>query len=345
MSPTLSRNVGPGIDPLNVCACAVTPLPMSTVASSATSVVSTTFGSGFVSVTNGMVYGLSPEVASARLPGSIANRTALRTIAVASRTKPDRRGCWRIRLVISPVPASPLGLVERSYHPRRRIPSARCNNSAVRFVAVVVLALTAAPPAAASIVVTTDAARPALRVDAQGNTGVSWTTGGRRETLLVPVRGAAVAGRKLAGRDVSRAVARPVVPFERVVRLGRGGWYYALQAWQPTPGGPVELRFSRWRGAPTTVQLTAEKSTASDTLTGRVSFGGKPVPAVHAFVFVDSLIGGAWKRVGGVAPRADGTFEELVPYTLVGESFRATVAGPNAGSTYAPDSTAMVAAP
>ena len=34
-----------------------------------------------------------------------------------------------------------------------------------------------------------------------------------------------------------------------------------------------------------------------------------------------------------------------MPYTLAGESFRATVAGPNVGTTYAPDATAVVAAP
>ena len=46
MSPTFSRNSGPGICPLKVRAFAVTPLPMSTVASSAMIVVSTMFGIG-----------------------------------------------------------------------------------------------------------------------------------------------------------------------------------------------------------------------------------------------------------------------------------------------------------
>ena len=61
----LQPELGPGIVPLNVWTLAVTPLPMSTVASSATIVVSTMFGAGFVSTTSGTSYGLPPEVASA----------------------------------------------------------------------------------------------------------------------------------------------------------------------------------------------------------------------------------------------------------------------------------------
>jgi hypothetical protein len=62
------------------------------------------------------------------------------------------------------------------------------------------------------------------------------------------------------------------------------------------------------------------------------------------FVF-DSLIDGAWKRTGGVAPRADGSFATIVPYPLVGERFRAIVMGPNIGATYAPDAMAIAPAP
>src|SRR3954465_12282902 len=49
--------------PLKVSALAVTPLPRSTVVSSATSVVSTMFGSGFVSTTDAVEDGLPPDVA------------------------------------------------------------------------------------------------------------------------------------------------------------------------------------------------------------------------------------------------------------------------------------------
>jgi hypothetical protein len=52
-SPTSSRNVGPGIEPLNVSACALTPWPISTVAGLAVIVVSTMNGLGFVSTTSG----------------------------------------------------------------------------------------------------------------------------------------------------------------------------------------------------------------------------------------------------------------------------------------------------
>jgi hypothetical protein len=49
----LRLNAGAGSCPLKVWACAITPFPMSTVASSATIVVSTMFGSGFVSTMTG----------------------------------------------------------------------------------------------------------------------------------------------------------------------------------------------------------------------------------------------------------------------------------------------------
>ena len=224
----------------------------------------------------------------------------------------------------------------------------------MRVVFVATLALAVAPSALASIVVTSNAQKPALRVDARGNVEVSWTSGGQRQTLLVPVRGPTRPGRRLAGRDISHPVRRPPIPFARVFRLGLGGWHYALQSPPQIPGAPVELHFARWRGTPTHASLVAAKATASDELSGTVSFGGKPIPAkwltpegktVYPFVVFDSLVGGTWTRTGGVAPKADGSFRATVPYTNVGDRFRAIVMGPNIGATYAPDALAIAPSP
>jgi hypothetical protein len=44
----------------------------------------------------------------------------------------------------------------------------------------------------------------------------------------------------------------------------------------------------------------------------------------------------------GVAPKADGTFSVLIRTAWKGSRYRATVAGPNAGTTYAPDAQTVI---
>jgi len=46
-----------------------------------------------------------------------------------------------------------------------------------------------------------------------------------------------------------------------------------------------------------------------------------------------------------VAPKADGSFGVLLRPSWLGRRYRATVAGPNVGTTYAPDVQAEIAAP
>ena len=200
-------------------------------------------------------------------------------------------------------------------------------------------------PGWASITVATNAARPALRVDAKGNAEVSWASGGGRRTLLVPARGRVLPGGRLSGVDVSRAVADPVIPFRRVLRIA-GGRYYALQSWRVLPGGPVELRFSRWRGSPTRATLVAESASLGVTLTGSATFAGRPVPTtsrtpegkvLRQYVYLDVLRGGTWRRIGGVRLRTDGSYRRLVARAAAGARYRAAVPGPNIGVTYAPD--------
>lgn len=218
---------------------------------------------------------------------------------------------------------------------------------------VAALATLASLPAAAnaSISIATNAAAPALRVDAAGNAEVSWSAGGARRTLRIPTTGLYLPGGHISGPDVSRPVTVPGLTFAKVTRRGPDGTIYALQAWRVQPGGPVELHFARWRGEPTSVELAAEPASGSDRLTGRALFQGKPVAGtsltnsgiryrIYAFLDCFGCASPSWRRMSGVAPRADGTFRLLVKPSFRGTRYRVTIAGPNLGRTLAPDASA-----
>jgi len=200
----------------------------------------------------------------------------------------------------------------------------------------------------ASISIAKNVTRPALRVDALGNAEVSWSAGGARRTLLVPAVGLYLPGGRISTRDVSRPTTIGGLPFARVTRRAPDGTFYALQTWRVEPGGPVELHFSRWRGSRTSLTLAAEPAGGTERLVGRAQFQGKPVAGYsrtnsgiryRIFAFLDCYAcpKPAWRRVTGVAPRADGTFRFLVPTGSRGIRYRATIAGPNLGRTLAPD--------
>jgi hypothetical protein len=219
---------------------------------------------------------------------------------------------------------------------------------------ICVLALLCATPAEASISIATNPVRPALRVDARGNAEVSWTSLGVRRTLLIPPVGLYLPGGRISTADVSRRTIVPGLPFARVTRRGPDGTLYALQTWRVKAGGPVELHFSRWKGKRTTVTLTTEPAAATERLIGRAEFQGKPVAGYsrtnsgiryRIFAFLDcyGCPKAAWRRIGGVAPRADGTFRLLVQSAQVGTGYRVTIAGPNVGQTLAPDASATAA--
>lgn len=142
------------------------------------------------------------------------------------------------------------------------------------------------------------------------------------------------------------------LPFSRVTRRGTDGTLYALQTWRVEPAGPVELHFSRWKGSRTTVTLSTQPASASVRLIGRAEFQGKPVAGysrtnsgiryrIYAFLDCFACPKPAWRRISGVAPRADGTFRLLVPTGFLGTRYRVTVAGPNLGRTLAPDASAV----
>lgn len=232
---------------------------------------------------------------------------------------------------------------------RRSVPVAR------RIVPVsVVLVLAAAlVPAAApgSIWIASNASKPSLKVDARGYAEVGWTEGGRQRTQLVPPSGEVLPGGHVSGADVSRPETGVSIPFAQVVRRTPDGWIWALQAWRVQPGGPVDLRLSRWRGAPTQV----EAQVVGDRLKGRATFGGRGVygfsstpegKQVRHYAWIDCLGCGSsdWKRLLGVKLAGPGgTFALFLGPGRRGTSYRVTVEGPNRGTTRAPDASVIVA--
>lgn len=220
--------------------------------------------------------------------------------------------------------------------------------------ALAALAAAALPAAAeGSIGAATSAQRPALRVDAAGYAEVSWTAGGSRRTLLIPPRGRYLPGGRLPGADVSAPATVPGLPFARVVRRTPDGRLWALQAWRVRAGGPVELRFARWRGAPTEVEadVTLRRVSGRAWFAGRGVYGASPTTAgtpVRHYALVDCLgCAGAtgWKRLLGVRLRGPGgTFTLLLRPAWAAPRYRVSVTGPNRGWTYAPDASVVVPA-
>ena len=215
----------------------------------------------------------------------------------------------------------------------------------------VALALAAVASSSASITVETNVQRPALRVDAGGNAEVSWTAAGVRRFLLVPPTGRVFPGRRLSGRDVSAGSTSVSLPFRRVLRRTPDGRLWSLQTWRPRPGGPVELRFARWRGSPPRVALEARPQFEGELLTGTATFAGRAVPLysptpegkrIRSFVFIERWTGGGWRRLAGAATRANGSFRLFVPPRSLAPRYRAILPGPNVGATRAPDVIAAV---
>src|SRR5215216_4307420 len=219
-------------------------------------------------------------------------------------------------------------------------------------VGAAVLCLVAPAVAAGSITVATNVQSPALRVDAKGNAEVSWTAGGRRQYLLVPATGRFLPGGRLPGSDVSRTTSGVALPYGRVLRRTPDGRLWALQTWQVAFSKAVELRFSRWRGAPTQITLAATPSGRTEVLQGRATFQGRAVtgtsptnagtPILLAGFFDCSGCGApGWVRWGAKRTAGNGTFAITVPLSRRGSQYRVSIAGPNLGATLAPDAGAI----
>jgi hypothetical protein len=153
-------------------------------------------------------------------------------------------------------------------------------------------------------------------------------------------------GRRLTAADISRSSTAVALPFRRVLRSTPDGRLWALQTWRVQPGGPVELRFSRWRGEPTKLTTASEPRFDGELVTGRATFAGRPVPLysptpegkrIRSYAYVDRATTSGWSRISGVATRADGSFRLFIPAGKLGVRYRTVLAGPNIGTTLAPD--------
>ena len=223
----------------------------------------------------------------------------------------------------------------------------------------ILLALAAPGSAAASIGVTFEPfSHPSLRVDAREYAEVDWTAGGARRSVLVPPSGQYLPGGTLPGKDVSVATGAVAVPYRLALRRTPDGRYWALQAWQTGFRGPLELRFSRWRGKPTTITLALEQKGRYQVLAGSATFQGRPVTGsyltnagkpISLAAQLDCFgcpagQGHGWYRFNGVKTRSDGSFGSGLRGDWTGTQYRATIVGPNLGTTLAPDAAALIRA-
>jgi hypothetical protein len=219
----------------------------------------------------------------------------------------------------------------------------------MRRLALLTLLAATALPAQASVYVGTNPTQARLGVDAKGNAVITWVQGGAKQLVIIPAKGQLFHGGAIA-TDVSRRAPAGVLPNALVVKRTPDGRNWALQAWPETPGGPVDLHFARWQGAPTKLTLAYDGSS----LNGRAEFQGKPVTGttttlegkrLKIYVYLDCSgcpgAGTGWKRMIGVAPKADGSFSVLVRPEWKGRRYRALVAGPNLGAIFAPDAQAI----
>ncbi|HEY4348118.1 MAG TPA: hypothetical protein VGM80_11060 [Gaiellaceae bacterium] len=219
-------------------------------------------------------------------------------------------------------------------------------------VGLVLCAGLTVPGGGASVGLATDATHAGLAVDASGDALVTWSQGGTRESVLITAAGKLTHGGSLSGPDVSRPAHVSGLPSAFAVRSTAGGNLWALQLIAIGAGKPVSLDLSRWQGDPTELEITTDGTRVH----GTVTFGGKPVTGNSTtlfglrpkiYVYIDCFgCGGqpGWAPMLGVAPKPDGSFTVLIRPAWKGSKYRAEVAGPNAGTTYAPDAQTIVSA-
>ena len=222
-------------------------------------------------------------------------------------------------------------------------------------VALLVGAAVTPAPASASIMVASWARSPTLKVTAKGAAEVDWTASGRRHSVVIYRDGSRRYGKHLKARDVSSPTTATTVPMALVVRQTPNGSFWALQAWRRLRTGPLELRFSRWKGAPTVLTLGAVCCKwRSENVVGQATFHGRPIFGHHATstgvpldtygrnVYLDTLRNGAWRRMMGILThRNTGRFSLWIRPYWRGTDYRGTIIGPNWGWTLGPDAQAV----
>ena len=214
------------------------------------------------------------------------------------------------------------------------------------------LAALALPTAAeASIKVAGNAHDATLRVNVRGVATVTYTKAGRRMSAVVSTRGRIRWNRRAPGRDVTFPTSAVSLPMLVTLRQGPTGRFWALQAWRRLRHGPVELRLSRWRGAPTRLQLwTYCCKWRSEIVRGRATFHGRPIFGYRSTrqgvpldglgrnVYIDSYRRGRWIRLMGILThRPTGRFGLWIRRYWRGSQYRGKMVGPNWGRMLGPD--------
>jgi hypothetical protein len=209
--------------------------------------------------------------------------------------------------------------------------------------------------ASASMRVASNARHATLKVVAGGAAEVDWVrAGGGRGSVVIYPNGSRRFGAHLKGRDVSFATTDVSLPMARVTKQTPNGRYWALQAWRRLRTGPVELRFSRWRGAPTLLTLDAVCCKwRSENIIGRATFHGRPIYGYRATrtgnpldkygrnVYLDTYRHNRWQRMMGILTHhPTGKFSLWIRPYWRGTAYRGRIIGPNWGRTLAPDAQA-----
>jgi hypothetical protein len=221
-------------------------------------------------------------------------------------------------------------------------------------VALIAAAIVAPAPAGASIMVASWARLPTLKVTSNGAAEVDWTSRGTRHSVVIYRNGSRRYGSHLEGRDVSTPTTDTSIPMSFAVRQTPNGNFWALQAWRRLRTGPLELRFSRWKGAPTVLTLGAVCCKwRSENVVGQATFHGKPIFGRHATrtgvpldkfgrnVYLDTYRGGGWRRMMGILThRHTGRFSLWIRPHWRGTAYRGPIIGPNWGWTLGPDAQA-----
>ena len=220
--------------------------------------------------------------------------------------------------------------------------------SLIPFVALIALAVPAGSDA--SIKIGENARDASLRVNAKG-VADRLDLGGRRRTAIVKPNGKTTWDRVASGKDVTKPTGEVSLPMLVELRKGPNGRFWALQSWKRLKDGPVELRFSRWHGAPTKLPIRAVCCKwKSEMVKGRATFHGKaifgysntpegvPLDKLGRNVYIDFMKGGTWHRTMGILThRPTGKFSLWIRPYWRGSAYRARMIGPNWGRTLAPD--------
>jgi hypothetical protein len=218
-------------------------------------------------------------------------------------------------------------------------------------LAALTVVLVTAGAAHAAVWVGENAVKPTLRVDAKGTAEVRFVSGGRPDTVIVPAKGQLTHGGSLPGPDVSRRVPTPKLPHAVVVKRTPDGRLWALQRMRLKPGAPLDLHLARWRGEPTKIEFAVN----GDRLEGRATFAGRGVSGrsytlegkrPKIYVYLDHYAGGSWRRMLAVAPKPDGSFSAFLrPAWQQASRYRASMPGPNIGTSFAPDAETTISRP